>query len=247
MHWQTDFSSKYFIFLSHAPAKRWELYLPFDGPSRNASIIFKLNPKQILSSGKNVRAPSCDLWGQWRSVSFSLIATALNNVYPRHHKQNLTTNTCSYFSCVLITQFSSNGSNYLVTLFWCELNIVNSTGCWCPTSSLVIAGDHPAADGAAGRRPEGVRTLVRHEDGEQPHRRDQMPPPGHHHVPGAHDPHSDVVDDGCPQVHEQFAGQEDEWRHELRVRILREVCNKKIWFFFVGPSQFWSLLKKAFT
>lgn len=162
-------------------------------------------------------------------------------------KQNLTTNTCSYFSSILITHFSSNGSNYLVTLFWCELNIVNSTGCWCPTSSLVIAGDHPAADRAAGRRPEGVRTLVRHEDGEHPHRRDQMPPPGHHHVPGAHDPHGDVVDDGCPQVHEQFAGQEEEWRHELRVRILREVCNKKIWFFFVGPSQFWSLLKKAFT
>ena len=54
-----------------------------------------------------------------------------------------------------------------------------------------------------------------------------MPPPGHHHVPGAHDPHGDVVDDGCPQVHEQFAGQEDEWRHELRVRILKKFATKQ--------------------
>ena len=68
-----------------------------------------------------------------------------------------------------------------------------------------------------------------------------MPPPGHHHVPGAHDPHVvDVVDDGCPQVHEQFAGQEDEWRHELRVRILKKFATKQSDCLFAGPSQLWS-------
>ena len=52
--------------------------------------------------------------------------------------------------------------------------------------------------------------------------------------------HGDVVNDGCPQVHEQFAGQEDEWRHELRVRILKKFATKQSDSFFAGPSQLWS-------
>ena len=173
------------------------------------SCIYRLTDRpEMLQSFSNwiqnkfwVRAKTCEHLAvtcggnddQWRpKAAKSLISLPPHWTMFIHViiKQNLTTNSCNYFSSILITHFSSNGSNYLVTLFWCELNIANSTGCWCPTSSLLVAGDHPAADRAAGRRPEGVRTLVRHEDGEHPHRRDQMPPPGHHHVPGAHDPHA---------------------------------------------------------
>ena len=109
----------------------------------------------------------------------------------------------------------------------------------------MFAGYHPAFDGPSWRRAEGLLPPLRYEDGEQPHRGDQILAPGHHHVPGGDDGDGDdadadyYVDDsdddsdddddddyddgdddndsGFVQVHEQYAGQEEEWRHELRV------------------------------
>ena len=81
-----------------------------------------------------------------------------------------------------------------------------------------IAGNHPAFDGPSWRGAEGLFPPLRHEDGEQPDWGDQILAPGHHHVPGEDD--GDGGDDGgLVQVHEQYAGQEEEWRHELRVGI----------------------------
>ena len=83
-----------------------------------------------------------------------------------------------------------------------------------------VAGNHPTFDRSSRRGSEGVFPSLRHEDGEQPHWGDQILAPGHHHVPGEDDIIDDGGDDvGFVQVHEQYAGQEEEWRHELRVRI----------------------------
>ena len=83
-----------------------------------------------------------------------------------------------------------------------------------------VAGNHPALDGSSRRRAEGIFPPLRHEDGEQPHRGDQIIAPGHHHVPGKDDGEGgDNADDDDVQVHEQYAGQEEEWRHELRVGL----------------------------
>ena len=95
----------------------------------------------------------------------------------------------------------------------------------CSPHDECVAGNHPALDGSSRRRAEGVFPPLRHEDGEQPHRGDQIIAPGHHHVPGEDDGEGgddaadDDDDDDDVQVHEQYAGQEEEWRHELRVRF----------------------------
>ena len=84
-----------------------------------------------------------------------------------------------------------------------------------------VAGNHPTFDRASWRGSEGVLPSLRHEDGEQPHWGDQILASGHHHVPGEDDGEGGDGDDvGHVQVHEQYAGQEEEWRHELRVGII---------------------------
>ena len=59
----------------------------------------------------------------------------------------------------------------------------------------MFAGNHPAFDRPSWRGAEGVFPPLRHEDGEQPHRRDQILASGHHHVPGGYDGDDDDDND----------------------------------------------------
>jgi hypothetical protein len=65
----------------------------------------------------------------------------------------------------------------------------------------MCAGNHPAADQQARRRPARLLSPVRHAGGQHHHRGHTLPTPGHYHVPGDSTGYSHVPGDSTGFSH----------------------------------------------